>query len=152
MKKTTKNREAIQSFVLNHLYHIRYVAGLDDFNIMVCSPKKKTKKERKEKHPAIMQIEVRYDYLDARITVHDDVLSGLWKNKEYKQILEVTCHEVAHIITTEAFDELKIPYKGRGRILLERLTERTGRLIYRLYVKYMKECSIDIRTGLDIKK
>lgn len=137
----------MRNAIASHVSNIRYVVGLDDFQVYIDSMEDKSTKSVHELI-TLMSIDVRYDYIYAYISCNEKEVERLWENKSYFDIIMALCHELAHIITGELTSEIKVPYRGRGRILEERLTERVGRLIHRVYSNFMKECNVDIKTGL----
>lgn len=142
-----KGNKKVLEFISDHLTQIRYIVMLDDFEIYVKSSKNIDRKKSKIEDSMAMCIQVNYEYICASLIYEEKEMCMLYNNRKYEHIISYICHEIAHLITSEPFDDLKIPYKGRGRKLQERLTERVGRLIYRLYMNYIRESKISITTG-----
>lgn len=78
-----------------------------------------------------MEIQIDLEYLQADIYYWKNV-EMLWKAKKKDEILQLLAHEVSHILLEELALESKTQSK-RHRKALERATEHTSRLLYRLY-------------------
>lgn len=137
-------RTPVENFIHNHLRNIAWACSLDDFEVSFSCLKPK---KGEVLNSVSMQIRVDYEYLQGKISVNKNIVDGYWKKKNYSAIVADLCHEMAHLITSEPFDELGIPYKGRSKILQERLTERVSRLMCRVYNKWMRVFDYNMATG-----
>jgi hypothetical protein len=151
MKITKAEEQKIKDFFYHHISNIRMIARLEDFYIGF-QPSDDDDKDFKGSRPAMMTMQTDYEYLTSELRYNRDVILEAWKNKDYESILETLCHEIGHIVTSEPFDRLNIKYKGEGKYYNERLTERVGRLISRLYQRYCHDNDIDLRTAKVAKK
>jgi hypothetical protein len=150
MKTTKKEKDALRSFLKHHMYNLRFSSNLEDFEMLIVSSDDAECGKDKtdfDKGTVAMTMEVDYEYLRATLVYGNKHIMELWKSKDYEEILRYVCHEVGHIITGEPFDRLKIPYKKDGKYYQERLTERVGRLLGRLYDTYIDHNNIDLKTG-----
>lgn len=144
---TKKEREKLESFLRVHSLSIQDVAKVTHFTLGIYEPAK-SDPAFKNNQPTNMTIQVDYEYLSAIVRYSNKSVVGLWKAGHYNTIISLLCHEIAHIITGEAFEKLKIKYKGDGKYYQERLTEQVGRLIEREYQNtYIPKHNIDIKTG-----
>ena len=75
---------------------------------------------RKLDSDTAMEIEVETDYLRAEIA-YGYLVQCMWRQRKRKQILQVLCHEITHILT-----------KGITKNN-EQATEHISRLLYKLY-------------------
>ena len=146
-----KDKENIDSFVGNHLRHILFCSKTGmDFILSYKSSDIADENEKKDftgRSPSFMTIDIDYKYLTADLIYNQERIEESWKDKNYLGIVNTLCHEVSHIITGEPFETLKIKYKGASEELQERLTERVGRILYRLYINFMTENKINVKTG-----
>ncbi len=146
-----KVQEKINNFLGNHLSHLLACAWLSDFKVTFKSSKDASEAELKDftgTKSAYMTNDVDYEYLTSHITYNKDKLLQDFLEKKFSNIIDILSHEIAHIVTGEAFDKLNIKYTGDGRFYQERLTERVGRYIYRLYMfDYVTDNKINIQTG-----
>lgn len=142
-----KDRDKLNTFFGNHLANICQVARVSNFKIGF-SRSNKDDKDFKGDSPATMTMDTDYEYLTATLRYNNKIVPEMWKDKNYDRMISTICHEVAHIITGESFEKLKIKYKGDGRYYQERLTEQVGRLIESQYQnQYIPHNKINKRTG-----
>lgn len=141
-----KEREKFHQFLSNHLYNIRNASHLTHYNLKY-KRGDKDDSDFKGNKPARMTMDIDHEYFESTLRYNEDVVGGLWKDREYDKILELLCHEMAHIPTSEPFDRLKIKYVGDAKYYQERLTEFVGRLINYRYGGFMRHNKINKRTG-----
>lgn len=141
-----KDKDKLNRFLCNHISNIRHVAWLSNFKIGF-SESHKDDADFKGGSPARMTMDIDYQYLTATLRYNKKTIPEMWKNRNYDEIISTICHELAHIITGESFEKLKIKYKGDGKYYQERLTEHVGRLIGWKYDGYMDQYKINKRTG-----
>jgi hypothetical protein len=142
MKKLFNKKKAYKDFVAAHMHNILYISNLDDYELFFLELEKDN-----ENSDVCATMEVDYEYLRAKLACDDKYFDKQFKAKNYKDLIHVLCHEAAHIITSELPDLVGLDYKGQMKFYLERATERTGRLINRLYSNWMEKHKIKIETG-----
>jgi hypothetical protein len=143
LKKKKAEDAAYKTFVINHIRNIFGVANLDDFDIGVAS----LTKDDTEDDNVSATMDVDYEYLRATIKCSDKWFKERYEEGSYYTLLNVLCHESAHVITSELPDLVGLDYKGDMKFYLERMTERVGRIIHRLYSQWMTDNKINIQTG-----
>ena len=90
---------------------------------------------RLKKMPAVFDILVDYEYMDAVIRYGEKV-EAMWKTGQTEAILESLAHELTHIFTGSITEHLKMT--KRMRIHEERATVHISRLLYKLYKKELR--------------
>jgi len=78
-----------------------------------------------------MEIEIETEYLRAEIS-YGYLVECMWRQGKKKQILQVLCHELTHVLT-----EILWTSKSTQRNN-EYVTEHFGRLLYKLYERRNK--------------
>lgn len=146
MKKTTLENK-IDIFFREHIGTMMFVARLGNYNIEFSYGTPEDTTEFRGTRSASMTMDLDAEYLVGRLHINRDVIDPAFKKKEYSYLLKLLSHELAHILTGEFADKLKIKYTGDGKYYQERLTEHVGRFIYKLYVVNMKDNNIDISNG-----
>ena len=78
------------------------------------------------KKDGAMEIEVDIEYLRGSIA-YTRLVRALWKLGDRKQIRQILCHEISHILTEQLWTSKST------RTNNEQVTEHVSRLLFRLY-------------------
>lgn len=141
-----KERREFNNFMWGHVQKILNCANLAHFEMRTLQSVAPVK--RVDGGEVAMHIEVNHKYMQFVLTYHDNYSSRVWKDGDYEELVKTLCHEITHIATTEAVDQLKLNYNSKAvSYYFERLTEFTSRWLYDNYKRYMKDFNIDIKTG-----
>lgn len=153
MKKlTNKEKVAVRSFLQEHISNLLLVARLNHYEVEYRFDSPDSNKEFKGSKPASMTMDLDCEYLVSRLSISEDNFIVFWRSGDYYYLISMLCHEIAHILTGEFADRLKIKYSGDGKYYQEKLTEHIGRFIHRLYVTYMDKYNISIKDGKEKRK
>lgn len=150
---TKKEEKKLYNFLYAHAFAIQTCLRLSHYKLFF-DDKPKNKKEAKT---AAAVIYVTHQYLEAQITIMDNI-KDLWRDKKYLVIIEVMVHEICHILVDELYfcyeDSVrKNTKKGeklkdkKGNFYREQITEHISRWGIRLYIDFMKDSNINIKTG-----
>ena len=148
-----KEENKLFDFLYSHGSAIQMCLRLSHYKLFF-DDKPKNKKEAKT---AAAVIRVDHKYLEAQITIMDNI-KELWVKKKYLVMVEIIIHEICHIL----IDELYFCYedaveentkKGekmkdeKGDFYREQITEHISRWGTKLYIDFMKTNNINIKTG-----
>lgn len=137
-----KDRDEFNSFVWAHVGKILSCGNLGHFEMRTLQS---VPGEVSEGGQVAMHIEVDHKYMFFTLTYHDHYAAKAWEEKDYEELLKTLCHEMAHILTTEPMENLKMT--GKVSYHFERLTESVSRWLYTIYRDYMEDFAVDIKTG-----
>lgn len=138
-----KDRTEFNNFVWGHVGKILHCGNLGHFEMRTLQSV--PGEVNKDGSQVAMHIEVNHKYMQFTLTYHDHYAARAWEEQDYEELLKTLCHEMAHILTTEPQERLKMT--GQVSYHFERLTESVSRWLYELYRKYMNDFAIDIKTG-----
>lgn len=145
--KSKKIQVQFESFLENHLAHVLDCAQLAHFMVRA---RKRFCADESETAPAAMTIEVDHKYLQLVISYESNYAARMWEEKDHEELIRTICHEVAHLVTTEAESKLVFISNSKEKsYYFERMTEHTSRWLYGYYDRYwMKSRKIKIETGV----
>lgn len=148
-KPTKKETEQLDDFIVKHIRNIRWCGCLSSFELRTLYAIENPKNKKKT---TSMEIAVDHTYLEFDLGYNEKEILEFWRDKRYIKILQILCHELTHIVTSEADEMLKIKSTTKEReFYFERVTEHTSRWLYRIYEIFIENRKVDIKTGL-IKK
>lgn len=145
--KSKKIQGHFEDFLENHLSHILECAQLAHFTVRA---RRRFSAEEGDEKFAAMTVEVDHKYIQLIISYESGYAANHWEDKDYKELIQTICHEVAHLVTTEA--EAKLVFISNSKeksYYFERMTEHTSRWLYGYYNHFwMKSRKIKIETGV----
>ena len=145
-KKTKTEEDKLADFLVTHTRNILWCGNLSKFDLRKLYEIGKSKAKKRMPN---MEIAVDHTYLEFDLGYDKELMTSHWKDKKYSVILQILCHELTHILTTEADIMLKFKSSTKDRdYYFERLTEHTSRWLFRIYEDFMENRKIDIKTGL----
>lgn len=153
MKKITqKEKDGATEFLNNHIWNLLNSSTLSHYTVGFSFGTGENNQDFRGSKPASMTMETDHEYFRAMLVVKEDWFFESWREGKYEDLLSILCHEVAHILTSEMPDKLKLRYSGESKYYQERLTESVGRLIGRVYEVERGRRGIDMKTGRYAKR
>lgn len=140
--KSDVHKQAFTSWVLTHAKNILRAGDISQYQVT-------SLRWLVEPTDNAMEVVLDHKYFTIELRAAKSWAVDHWYKKEYYELLKVLCHEMAHVVTDEANDRLIFISNSKERsYYFERMTETTGRWLYKYYLRYMEDTpKTNIATG-----
>lgn len=136
---TKKERDEIFHFIRNHTFNILN-CGRIDYQLEGVGH---TESDGK----TLMWINIDTQYMQFTLHYVDENILPRWRDKKYEYLLGVLCHEISHIVVEEFIYNIQYKSKKQLHYWLERHTEKVARWLEIIYMEYMKQEKVNLKTG-----